>query len=96
MPYRSAGSAVRSAESALQVAERNQERSERLEQAGAVQWGTRDRPANATQRGWGVGGRLSLARGGVEAAGGHRRRAPFDGVVSDRHVDAGDVAQVGA
>ena len=34
--YLSARSAVRSAESALEVAKRNQERSERLEQAGAV------------------------------------------------------------
>ena len=88
---------MRSAESALEVAKRNQERSERLEQAGAVP--ERDLETarlNATN----AEGALEDARARLAAASKQledtRVRAPFDGVVSDRHVDAGDVVQVGA
>ena len=95
--YLSARSAVRSAESALEVAKRNQERSERLEQAGAVP--ERDLETarlNATN----AEGALEDARARLAAASKQledtRVRAPFDGVVSERHVDAGDVVQVGA
>jgi RND family efflux transporter MFP subunit len=95
--YLSARSAVRSAESALEIARRNQERAERLEQAGAVS--TRDLETarlNATN----AEGSLEDARARLAAAAKQledtRVRAPFDGVVSDRHVDAGDVVQVGA
>ena len=95
--YLSARSAVRSAESALEVAKRDQERSERLEQAGAVP--ERDLETarlNATN----AEGALEDARARFAAAskqlGDTRVRAPFDGVVSERHVDAGDVVQVGA
>ena len=95
--YLSARSSVRSAESALELARRNQERAERLEQAGAVS--TRDLETarlNATN----AEGSLEDARARLAAASKQledtRVRAPFDGVVSDRHVDAGDVVQVGA
>jgi membrane fusion protein, multidrug efflux system len=95
--YLSARSAVRSAESALEVAKRNQERSERLEQAGAVP--ERDLETarlNTTN----AEGALEDARARYAAAakqlGDTRIRAPFEGVVSERHVDAGDVVQVGA
>jgi RND family efflux transporter MFP subunit len=95
--YLSARSAVRSAESALEIARRNQERAERLEQAGAVS--ARDLETarlNATN----AEGSLEDARARLAAAAKQledtRVRAPFDGVVSDRHVDAGDVVQVGA
>jgi membrane fusion protein, multidrug efflux system len=95
--YLSARSAVRTAESALEVARRNQERSERLAQAGAVS--ARDLETarlNATN----AAGSLDDARARLATAGKQledtRVRAPFDGVVSDRHVDAGDVVQVGA
>lgn len=95
--YLSARSAVRSAQSALELARRNQERSERLEQAGAVS--SRDLETarlNATN----AEGSLEDARARLAAASKQledtRVRAPFDGVVSDRHVDAGDVVQVGA
>jgi RND family efflux transporter MFP subunit len=95
--YLSARSAVRSAESALELARRNQERAERLEQAGAVS--TRDLETarlNATN----AEGSLEDARARLASAAKQledtRVRAPFDGVVSDRHVDAGDVVQVGA
>jgi RND family efflux transporter MFP subunit len=95
--YLSARSAVRSAESALELAQRNQERSERLEQAGAVP--ERDLETarlNATN----AEGALEDARARYAAAskqlGDTRIRAPFEGVVSERHVGAGDVVQVGA
>jgi RND family efflux transporter MFP subunit len=95
--YLSARSAVRSAESALELARRNQERSERLEQAGAVS--ARDLETarlNATN----AEGSLEDARARLAAATKQledtRVRAPFEGVVSERHVDAGDVVQVGA
>jgi membrane fusion protein, multidrug efflux system len=95
--YLSARSAVRSAQSALELARRNQERSERLEQAGAVS--ARDLETarlNATN----AEGSLEDARARLAAAEKQledtRVRAPFDGVVSERHVDAGDVVQVGA
>ncbi|HKU63088.1 MAG TPA: efflux RND transporter periplasmic adaptor subunit [Gemmatimonadales bacterium] len=95
--YLSARSAVRSAQSSLEIAKRNQERSERLEQAGAVP--ERDLETarlNTTN----AEGALDDARARFAAASKQledtRVRAPFDGVVSDRHVDAGDVVQVGA
>ncbi len=95
--YLSARSSVRSADAALELARRNAERAERLSQAGAIaerelesaRW-------NATN----AEGTLADARARLSAAGAQledtRVRAPFDGIVSEREVDAGDVVQVGA
>lgn len=94
--YLSAKSAVRSAETALSLARRNAERSQRLSEAGAIP----DRDLeNAT---WDVtnaeGARADAqARltGAEKRLADTRVRAPFDGMISDRPVDAGDVVQVG-
>jgi RND family efflux transporter MFP subunit len=95
--YLSARSAVRSAESALELARRNAERSERLSQAGAI--ADRDLETarlNATN----AEGALADARARLASANDQledtRVRAPFDGIVSERQADAGDVVQVGA
>ena len=94
--FLSARSAVRSAESALELARRNAERSRRLAEAGAVadrdleraEWDvTNAEGALADAR-----ARLSSAQERLEDT---RVRAPFDGMVSDRPADAGDVVQVG-
>lgn len=93
----SARSAVRSAESALELARRNRERSERLAEAGAIS--ERDLETarlNATN----AEGTLADARARLASAAKQledtRVRAPFDGIVSERQTDAGDVVQVGA
>jgi membrane fusion protein, multidrug efflux system len=95
--YLSAKSAVRSAETALELARRNAERSERLAEAGAVA----DRDLETAQ--WDVTnaeGTLADARARLsnaqEQLDDTQVRAPFDGIVSDRPADAGDVVQVGA
>jgi len=95
--FLSARSAVRTAESSLELARRNAERAERLSQAGAI--AERDLESarwNATN----AEGTLADARARLASAGEQledtRVRAPFDGVVSERQVDAGDVVQVGA
>jgi RND family efflux transporter MFP subunit len=93
----SARSAVRSAETALELAHRNRERAERLAEAGAIS--ERDLETarlDATN----AEGSLADARARLAAAGKQledtRVRAPFDGIVSERQADAGDVVQVGA
>jgi len=93
----SARSAVRSAETALELARRNRERSERLAEAGAIS--ERDLETarlNATN----AEGSLADARARLASAAKQledtRVRAPFDGIVSERQADAGDVVQVGA
>ncbi len=94
--YLSARSAVRSAETALELARRNAERAKRLSEAGAVadrdlesaEWDVTNAEgtlADATAR-------LSNAQEQVDNT---SIRAPFDGIVSERPVDAGDVVQVG-
>jgi membrane fusion protein, multidrug efflux system len=95
--FLSAKSAVRSAETALELARRNAERSERLAKAGAVA----DRDLETAQ--WDVTnaeGTLADARARLanaqEQLEDTRVRAPFDGIVSERQADAGDVVQVGA
>ncbi|HYC33042.1 MAG TPA: efflux RND transporter periplasmic adaptor subunit [Gemmatimonadales bacterium] len=95
--FLSARSSVRTAESALEVARRNLERSERLSQAGAI--AERDLETarlNLTN----AEGALADARARLASASDQlehtRVRAPFDGIVSERQVDAGDVVQVGA
>ncbi len=95
--FLSARSAVRTAETSLELARRNAERAERLEQAGAVAERdletarlevTNTEGALADAR-----ARLTNAQEQLEDT---RVRAPFDGIVSDRPADAGDVVQVGA
>ena len=95
--YLSARSAVRSAESALELARRNADRSTRLSEAGAI--AERDLES-ARLAATNAEGALADARARLASAGEQledtRVRAPFDGVVSERQVDAGDVVQVGA
>lgn len=93
----SARSAVRSAESTLEVARRNLERAERLSEAGAIAErdleSARLEATNAEGALADAKARLTSANEQLEDT---RVRAPFDGVVSERQVDAGDVVQVGA
>ncbi|MBA3554765.1 MAG: efflux RND transporter periplasmic adaptor subunit [Gemmatimonadales bacterium] len=95
--YLSARSQMRSAESALELARRNAERATRLEEAGAIP--ERDLETarlNATN----AEGALADAKARLASANEQlentRIRAPLDGVVSEREVDAGDVVQLGA
>jgi len=94
--YLSARSAVRSAETALELARRNAERAKRLSEAGAVA----DRDLETAE--WDVTnaeGTLADAKARLsntqEQVDNTSIRAPFDGIVSERPVDAGDVVQVG-
>jgi RND family efflux transporter MFP subunit len=93
----SARSAVRTAETALELARRNLERTERLEQAGAL--AERDLETarleltNAEGTLADARARLTNAQEDLDDS---RVRAPFSGIVSERQADAGDVVQVGA
>jgi membrane fusion protein, multidrug efflux system len=93
----SARSSVRSAQTALDLARRNLERTERLEQAGALP--ERDLES-ARLDVTNAEGALADARARLTSAAEQledtRVRAPFDGIVSERQADAGDVVQVGA
>jgi membrane fusion protein (multidrug efflux system) len=93
----SAQSGVRSARQALDVAERNADRTRRLQQAGAV--ADRDlESANlqvTTARGQLADAQARLASAAQQASNA-TARAPISGVVSDRPVNAGDVVQPGA
>ena len=95
--FLSARSSVRTAGTALELARRNLERTERLEQAGAL--AERDLETarleltNAEGTLADARARLSNAQEQLEHT---RVRAPFDGIVSERQADAGDVVQVGA
>ena len=95
--FLSTRSAVRSAESSLELARRNLQRTERLTQAGALP--ERDLE-NARLDVTNAEGALADARARLtnaqEELEDTRVRAPFDGIVSERQVDAGDVVQVGA
>ncbi|MGH7579807.1 MAG: efflux RND transporter periplasmic adaptor subunit, partial [Gemmatimonadales bacterium] len=94
--FLSAKSAHRSAETALELARRNAERSERLAKAGAIaerdlenaHWDVTNAEGTLAD----AQARLSNAQEQLEDT---QVRAPFDGIVSDRPVDAGDVVQVG-
>lgn len=95
--FLSARSTVRSAQTALELARRNAERTKRLAEAGAVS----DRDLETAE--WDVTnaeGTLADARARLSSAQDRlddtQVRAPFDGIVSDRPADAGDVVQVGA
>jgi membrane fusion protein, multidrug efflux system len=95
--FLSARSAVRSAETALELARRNAERAERLAEAGAVaerdletaRWDVTNAEGTLAD----ARARLSNAQEQLDDT---QVRAPFDGIVSDRPADAGDVVQVGA
>lgn len=95
--FLSARSAVRSAETALELARRNAERTERLAKAGAVaerdletaQWDVTNAEGTLAD----ARARLSSAQEQLEDT---QVRAPFEGIVSDRPAHAGDVVQVGA
>ena len=95
--FLSARSAVRTAETALELARRNLERTERLAQAGAV--AERDLESARLEL-TNAEGTLADARARLSNAEEQREdtrvRAPFDGIVSEREADAGDVVQVGA
>ncbi|HUF34945.1 MAG TPA: efflux RND transporter periplasmic adaptor subunit [Gemmatimonadales bacterium] len=95
--YLSARSAVRSAEAALELARRNAERAERLGQAGAL--AERDLES-ARWEATNAEGAVADARARLASASDQlsdtRVRAPFDGIVSERQVDPGDVVQLGA
>lgn len=92
----SARSAARTANEALVVARRNAERSERLAQAGALaerdleqaRWSVMNAEAGLAD----ANARLASASKQLEKT---TLRAPFNGVVSERQVNAGDVLQVG-
>ncbi|MGH7525439.1 MAG: efflux RND transporter periplasmic adaptor subunit [Gemmatimonadales bacterium] len=95
--FLSARSAVRSAQSALELARRNAERSERLAEAGAVA----ERDLETAR--WDVTnaeGTLADAQARLSSAEEQLKdtqvRAPFDGMISERPADAGDVVEVGA
>lgn len=92
----SARSAVRTAESGVENARRNAERAERLAGAGALP--ERDLE-NARWSATNAEGTLADARARLASAQeqlAHTNvRAPFDGIMSERQADGGDVVQVG-
>lgn len=95
--YRSARSAVVSAESAAQVARRELERSQRLLTGGAIA----ERDLEIAERTLlAAEAQLENARAGQAAAEKQlektRLRAPFTGVVSERTVSVGDIVQSGS
>jgi RND family efflux transporter MFP subunit len=95
--YLSSRSAVRSAQTALDLARRNLERTERLEQAGALP--ERDLETarlDVTNAEGALADARARLTGAEEQLEDTRVRAPFDGMVSERQADAGDVVQVGA
>ncbi len=94
--YRSARSAVTSAENSAQVARRELDRARRLLAGGAIA----DRDVEIAERGLlAAEAQLDNARAGLAAAEKQlektRLRAPFAGVVSDRAVSVGDIVQSG-
>ncbi len=95
--FLSARSGVRSAEASLELAERNLERSEKLSQAGAVAdrdlESARVQATNAEGALADAKARLASAQNQLDHA---TIRAPFDGIVSERQVNTGDVVQTGA
>lgn len=95
--YLSAKSAVRTAESSLQNAQRNFERSGRLAKAGALpERDLETAQLNATN----AEGTLADARARLASAEKQLAqtvvRAPITGTVSEREVDAGDVVTLGS
>ncbi len=95
--YLSAKATVASAQQAAELAKRNAERSERLAKAGAIAEAdlesARSQAASAASQLADAEARLALARKQLDQT---MVRAPLDGIVSERPVDAGDVVQPGA
>ena len=93
----SARAAMRSAESAAQLAKRNEERAVRLSGAGAIAERELEQARLAATS---AAGALADARARLVSA--ERQlakatiRAPFNGVVAEQAVNAGDVVQIGA
>jgi RND family efflux transporter MFP subunit len=95
--FLSARSQVRSAESALDIARRNAERSERLSEAGAIpERELEDARLDVTNAEGALADARARLASATEQLEDTRVRAPFTGVVSEREADAGDVVQVGA
>jgi RND family efflux transporter MFP subunit len=95
--FQSARSQLRSADEALAVAERELARTERLVKAGALAERDLETARNAVvaaraQRD-DARSRLAAAKKALEDA---TVRAPFAGIVAERHVSAGDIVSVGA
>jgi membrane fusion protein (multidrug efflux system) len=95
--FLSARSALRSAEQAAALAQRNLERARRLAEAGAIserdlETARLDSSTAESQRA-DAAARFALAQKQLAST---RVTAPFAGVVSDRAVSAGDVVQPGA
>jgi RND family efflux transporter MFP subunit len=94
--YLSAQSAVRSSEEALQIAERELERTERLVKGGALAErdleGARNAAIAARAQRDDALSRLSSAHEAMDDA---TVRSPITGIVSQRHVNAGDVVSPG-
>ena len=94
--YMSARSSVRSAEQASQVAKRNAERSATLAQAGAIAEReletARLAASNAEANLADAAARLSLVEKQLANT---QVRSPFNGIVADRPVSAGDVVSPG-
>lgn len=92
-----ARTASRTASSALQVARAEEERSAKLAKAGVITQRDFERVQLAVSQAQGqlaeARSRLALAQ---EQVGRSRITAPFDGVVSERQANAGDVVQPGA
>ena len=94
--YLSARSAVTSAQSAAEVAQRNLERNERLASAGAI--ADRDLETSRTQN---VAAQSQLADAKARLTLQEKQlsdaqiRAPFAGIISNRKVNGGDVVQPG-
>jgi RND family efflux transporter MFP subunit len=94
--YLSSQSTVRTAEAALVVASRNRDRAERLAEAGALaereletaRWEVMNAEASVAD----ARARLSNAQ---RQLGNAEIRAPFEGIVSARPADVGDVVQLG-
>jgi membrane fusion protein (multidrug efflux system) len=94
--YLSAQSSMRSSEEALQIAERELERTERLVKAGALAErdleAARNAAISARAQRDDARARLTSARKAMEDA---TVRSPMTGIVARRHVSAGDVVSLG-
>ncbi|PTL79811.1 efflux RND transporter periplasmic adaptor subunit [Vitiosangium sp. GDMCC 1.1324] len=92
-----AGTAVRVARNALQMAQTEEARNRKLAEAGIITRRDLERVVLARFQAQAqlseAEARLALAR---QQQGRTRIRAPFDGVVSERHASAGDIVQPGA
>lgn len=94
--YLSARSAVRTAEASLENARRNADRASRLSDAGALPARDLENARWAVTNAEGALADAQARLASAEKQVGHTTlRAPFDGVLSDRPADPGDVVQLG-